>query len=69
MILSKKTTTYLRTIAGFDGQCGTLTKGHSKQAKELVDNGLAIYIPLRQGGVQVALTAAGIQAYEATKKD
>lgn len=64
MKLSKKATAYLRLIGKTDDKSVMLTRGYAKQANELKNNGLAEYIPIARGGAHVALTEAGINAYE-----
>ncbi len=64
MKLSKKALAYLRLIGQTEDASVQLTRGFAKQAQELNDSRLAVFIPISRCGCHVALTREGIDLYE-----
>jgi hypothetical protein len=60
MKLSKKTQAYLCLIGKAEEASVQLARKFAKQADELRAAGLAVYIPISQGGCHVALTQKGL---------
>ncbi len=62
--MKQKIKAYLRLIGRTNDASVVLTKGYAKQANELKQLGLAVYIPIAAGGCYVALTEKGLEEYE-----